>query len=380
MSAGRPPTLWCDLIFAATPDLAARLDHVRVERPLDEVADVAELPRLLLEDADELLADDRALLLGLGHPREPGEEPLAGMDVDERDVEVVAERLDDLLGLVLAQQAVVDEHAGELVADRLVDEQCRNRRVDAAREPADHALGADLRADPLDLLLDHRGRRPGRRRAGDVVEEALEHPLTLRRVHDLRVELDAVEPVLGVLERRDRRRLRRGRDARAGRRCGDRVAVAHPDDLLGREIVEERARAVQLDVGLAVLRHVVRLDGAAELAGHELHAVADAERRDAEARRSPGRRAARPPRRPRPARRRGSAPRGCGREAPRRRAGARRARSRPAPRAPGARSAGCTAPRSRGRGPGGPRATAPARGTGRPVYLLSPGDSWARPS
>ena len=110
------------------------------------------------------------------------EEPLAGVDVDERHLEVPAERLDDLLGLVLAEQPVVDEDARQLVADRLVDEQRGDGRVDAAGEPADHALGADLGADPLDLLLDHRGRRPGGRRARDVVEEALEDPLALRRV------------------------------------------------------------------------------------------------------------------------------------------------------------------------------------------------------
>ena len=98
--------------------------------------------RLLLEDADELLADDLALLLRLGHAREPREEPLLRLDVDERDVEVAAERLDDLLGLVLAQQAVVDEDAGELVADRLVHEQRRDRGVDAAGEPADDPLAS----------------------------------------------------------------------------------------------------------------------------------------------------------------------------------------------------------------------------------------------
>ena len=54
----------------------------------------------------------------------------------------------------------------------------------------------DLRADPLDLLLDHGGRRPRGRRAGDVVEEVLEQVLAVRRVHDLGVELDAVEPAL----------------------------------------------------------------------------------------------------------------------------------------------------------------------------------------
>src|SRR5206468_12310058 len=43
--------------------IAARLDHVRIERSLHEVADVTERARLLLEDADELLSDDLALLL-----------------------------------------------------------------------------------------------------------------------------------------------------------------------------------------------------------------------------------------------------------------------------------------------------------------------------
>ena len=127
-------------------------------------------------------------------------------DVHERDLEVAAERLGDLLGLVRAHEAVVDEDAGELVADRLVDEQGGDCGVDAAGEPAEHALRADLRADPLDLLLDHGGRRPGGRRIGDAVEEVLQHVLAVRRVDDLGVELDAVEPLRGILERRDGRR------------------------------------------------------------------------------------------------------------------------------------------------------------------------------
>ena len=147
--------------------LAARLDHVGVERALDEAADVAEPARLVLEDADELLADQLALLLGVGDALERARKRSCACDVDERHAEVAAEGLDHLRGLVLAEQAVVDEDAGELVADRLVDEQRRDRAVDAAREAAEHALGADARADPLDLLLDHRGRRPRRGDAGD---------------------------------------------------------------------------------------------------------------------------------------------------------------------------------------------------------------------
>ena len=119
---------------------AAGLDHVRVERPLDEERDVAELPRLLLEDADELLADPPPLLLRLVDALEPGEEAVLRLHVDERHVEVAAERLRHLLGLVRAHEAVVDEDARELVADRLVDEQRGDRGVDAARERAEDAL------------------------------------------------------------------------------------------------------------------------------------------------------------------------------------------------------------------------------------------------
>ena len=129
-------------------------------------------------------------------------------------MEVAAEGLDDLLGLVLAQQAVVDEDARELVADRLVHEQRGDRGVDAARERAEDALGADRGADARDLLLDDRRGRPRRRRAGDLVEEVLEDLLPVRRVHDLGVELDAVEPARAILEGGDRRRRRATRSPR----------------------------------------------------------------------------------------------------------------------------------------------------------------------
>ena len=42
---------------------AARLDHIGIERPLDEEANVSELPRFLFEYANELLAYDLALFL-----------------------------------------------------------------------------------------------------------------------------------------------------------------------------------------------------------------------------------------------------------------------------------------------------------------------------
>ena len=83
----------------------------------------------------------------------------------------------DLLGLALAQQPVVDEDAGEPVADRALHDGRGDRGVDAAGEAADRpAVVADLLADPLDLLLDDVDHRPGRAAAGDVVAGSARAP------------------------------------------------------------------------------------------------------------------------------------------------------------------------------------------------------------
>jgi hypothetical protein len=99
---------------------------------------------------------------------------------------------------------------------------------------------------------------------------------------DLGMELDAVEPAVGRLEGGDRRGFRACDDAGAGRGRGDRVPMAHPDDLLLRQALEQLSLLRRVDDGLAELGHPCPLDAAAELLRHQLHAVADAQRRHAE--------------------------------------------------------------------------------------------------
>ena len=109
------------------------------------------------------------LVSGSETPASCAEECVRRINVDQRDVVVIAEQGDDLLGLVLAQQAGVDEDAGELVADRLVDQHRGDRGVDAAGQAADHPAVADLVADLGDhLLADRRpwSSRPSARRSG----------------------------------------------------------------------------------------------------------------------------------------------------------------------------------------------------------------------
>ena len=109
-----------------------RLDDVGIEGALGQEVDLAELRGLLLEDPDELVADDPPLLLGILDTREAREEPIPSVDHDQPHAEIALERDPQELRLALAHEPVVDEDAGQLVADRAMHERRGNRAVDAA--------------------------------------------------------------------------------------------------------------------------------------------------------------------------------------------------------------------------------------------------------
>ena len=206
------------------------------------------------------------------------------LHVHERHLEVVAERLDDLLGLAVAQQAVVDEHARQLVADRAVHEQRRDGGVDAAREAADDALVADLLADALDLLVDHGERRPRRGRVAGVGRGSS---------CSMSVPRGVCRPRGGTARRRARARgppsprsARRGDEAVTPKPSGARTTaslwlIQHVVD-----VARGRANSTPPRVGSsAVLPNSavpVRPTSPPSARGHGLHAVADAEHRDPE--------------------------------------------------------------------------------------------------
>src|SRR4051812_26765725 len=105
--------------------------------------------------------------------------------MDERDVVMVAEQADDLLRLALAHQAMVDKDAGELVSNRLVDQHRGDSAVDAARQAADDAAGADLLAYLRDLGRAELGHRPPARQPADVAGEIGDQPPAVGRMDDL---------------------------------------------------------------------------------------------------------------------------------------------------------------------------------------------------
>ncbi len=71
-------------------------------------------------------------------PRRRSRKTVGRVDVVEIDLVSVAERLEDLLRLSLPHQAVVDVDAVQLIADRLMEQDCRHGRIDPAAQGADN--------------------------------------------------------------------------------------------------------------------------------------------------------------------------------------------------------------------------------------------------
>ena len=91
---------------------------------------------------------------GSSTPARAPRKRVARVDADEAHAEVLAELALDLGALALPQQAVVDEDAGQPLAERPVHEGGGHRGIDTPGEPAHDAPVAHLRCAP---------RRPPRR-------------------------------------------------------------------------------------------------------------------------------------------------------------------------------------------------------------------------
>ena len=169
------------------------------------------------------------------------------------------------------------------MTDRPVDQGCGHRRIHAATERADHPGRSNLGPDLGDLLVDDPIHRPCRRGTGEVEHEAAEHVLAVGGMDHLGVELNRPHPPVVTLERGGWCVGRRSRRGETRRHLGDRVEVAHPH-VLGCGQVSQQGRAAigDSEVGASVLAAHAPPDGAAELLGDELGAVADPQGGDAQ--------------------------------------------------------------------------------------------------
>ena len=138
-----------------------------------------------------------ALLLGIGRRRRAPSRKRSRASTRARSMpkRVANERL-DLCALARAQQAVVDEDAGQRSPIARCTQRRRHRRVDAAGEPADDAAFADLRrgcARPPRSTNALHASSAGSAAADAEQEVREQHLAAALGVHDLGVELHAAD-------------------------------------------------------------------------------------------------------------------------------------------------------------------------------------------
>ena len=175
---------------------------------------------------------------------------------------------------------MVDEHAGELVADGAVDERGGHGGIHAAGQAQNHFVAADLFADFGHGFVDVVRHGPARLCAADVEHEAVDEGAALFGVGDFGVELDAVEVFICVFHHGDGAGGRAADGAEVFRQPAHFVAVAHPHVQGVRCAVVNAAgeRAVlRLHLRVTKFALVAGLHFAAQMVRHKLHAVADAE-------------------------------------------------------------------------------------------------------
>ena len=131
----------------------ARFDDVGINGTLGQETDAVQFARFLLEDADELGADDLPLLLGIGYAGEFVEEAVGGIHIDEVGVQLVAEHAHDLLGFAFAQESVIDMDGNQLFADGFDQQGRDDGGIDTAGERQQYFPVADLRAQFLNLFV-----------------------------------------------------------------------------------------------------------------------------------------------------------------------------------------------------------------------------------
>ncbi len=209
--------------------LAARgFDDVGVDSALGQPVHFRELRGFFVEHFHEQPTDDLALLFRVGFAAQRVEEARFGIDTDDLHTQVVGEDLHDLVAFVEAHEAVIDEHAGQLVANGLVQQRGDHRGIDAAGQAEQHLALAHLRTHARDGVVDDVADAPQRLASANLAHEALEQLLALQRVRDFGVELHGVEAARFVDHGRQRR-VGAGGDRRESRRQRlDAIAVTHP--------------------------------------------------------------------------------------------------------------------------------------------------------
>ena len=182
---------------------------------------------LLVEYVDKALTDDLTFLLRLTNTCQLTIELIFRVHANHVQAQMLIIS-QYVLKLVLAQQAMIHENTCQVLPDRLVQQDCRHRRVDTTRQCQDHLVVAQLRLQFSHSRLNERGRRPILGASANI-QEIVQQLRAVNRMEHLRMELDtprllalyAISRVLDI--------VRAGHNPEILRQLGNGIPVRHPD-------------------------------------------------------------------------------------------------------------------------------------------------------
>ena len=197
-------------------------------------------------------------------------------------MEALVEELHQKLRLPFAHEALVNEHAGELIADRPVQQEGQGGGIHAPGEGQQHPLLAHLGPHIGDRLVDEGGSGPIGDAIADVISEIADQGHAAAGVHHLRMELHAIQTSAEVGHRRLGGVVGVGQAHEALRQALHRIAVAHPHRGTVVHVGEQVGGVIHMQRRLAVFGPAGGHHRPAQLLHHQLHAVADPQHRDAQ--------------------------------------------------------------------------------------------------
>lgn len=259
----------------------AALDHVRIDGALGKVVQFAERGRFLLEDFNEIPADDVPLFLRLRDALEIRKEAFGSVRTNETHREEMAEDMADLIAFSFAQETVVHKNAGEALADGFIDQGGNYRRVHTAGQGQQYgSVFADGFTDLLNGGLGVGTHGPVAGAAAEAEEEVTDQHGSFLGMGHFRMELHAAD-LLILVDHGGNGAVVRFRDhPETGRAGTDLPGMAHP--AVGRRLhtAEEAGLFLHPDRDTAVFPFFGFFNSTAQEQGSQLHAVADSQHRD----------------------------------------------------------------------------------------------------
>src|SRR5581483_2830749 len=164
-------------------------DYVGIQGALRQKSGLAGAFGGCLEYFNEGGANDFAFAFRLGHTFEAPQEQARGLLVLKLHAKVAPKDLPHDRGFPAAQQAIIDENTGQLLADGLVQQRRRHARINTAAEPENDPLRPNLGPDIFHRLIDVTVHRPVFATAADVMDKIGENLFAVRRMDHLGMEL-----------------------------------------------------------------------------------------------------------------------------------------------------------------------------------------------